>query len=283
MPRPQGGYKNMAGQPVPATGDINGRFMDRRRLMYWAHNRGKAGIKLYDATALDIGTAVHQMAELHLRDQPVERIEFYCRTSLPDAEDQAKAVSAFGAFCAWRRQFHVDPYALEVSLVSERHQYGGTLDNVSYIRGGLGLLDIKTSTGGEVYEDHLLQLAAYSMLWEETRPNEPLTAGHHLIVLPKDGSKPVHREWSREQLEPARRKFLLYRDAYAIDTSSAKALKGIKVQPSKPSTKPAAKSAVLAEKPRVRVKAVHAPMHTPASLTMGEILRLYGHVKEVTV
>jgi hypothetical protein len=271
MARPKQGYFNAAGQPIPATGDINGRFMDRSRLLYWAFNRGKQGCaKLYENDALDIGSCVHTMAELDLKGAEDDRIMFYARTTLTDPEQLEKALISFRAFRQWRAEFHVEAYVQEASLVSERYQFGGTLDTIAIIRGGRGLLEFKTSA--EVYEDHLMQMAAYSILWEETHPDEPLTAGYHLILLPKDGSKPIHREYTREQIEPYRAKFLLYRQAFDLDVicNSSKMLKGISIVASvKPET-----PAKPASKPRVRVSARSAPM------SMGELLRAYGHVKE---
>jgi hypothetical protein len=264
MPRPKSGYKNAAGVQVPGTGDINGRFMDRSRLMYWAYNRGKQGVKLYDDSALDIGSCVHTMAELDLKGIPDADIEFYAATTLTDPEMLDKARVSFKAFRAWRSDFHVTAHVQEASLVSERFQFGGTLDTIAVIRNGLGMLEFKTSA--EVYEDHLMQMGGYSFLWEECHPYEPLTAGYHLILLPKDGSKPVHREYTREQLEPYRRKFLLYRQAYDLDLicNDKKSLAGISIVPSPtPEPKP---------KPRVRVKVSQAPM------SIGELMRAYGHV-----
>lgn len=268
MPRPKQGYKNAAGLPVPATGEINGRFMDRTRLLFWAFKRGKEGHKqLYDNEALDIGSCVHTMAELDLQNRSQEDIDFFAKTSLPEADHLAKAETSFKAFRAWRAEFHVKPHVQEASLVSEKLQFGGTLDTIAIVRNGLGLLEFKTSA--EVYEDHLLQMAAYGILWEETHPNEILTSGYHLILLPKDGAKFTHREYSRDQLKPYRKKFKLYRRAYDLDLicNDTKALKGAAIAPSvKPETIRAP------AKPRARIS---PPSHV---MTMGELLRSYGHV-----
>jgi hypothetical protein len=235
--------------------------MNRERLLYWAFNRGKQGHpKLYDNSALDIGTCVHTMAELDLKGEPEKDIEFYLNATLADPDDREKAQASFKAFRAWRSQFHADPYRQELSLVSEKLQYGGTLDTIAFIRGGKGLLEFKTSS--EVYEDHLMQMAAYGILWAENFPDEPLDGGYHLILLPKDGAKPVHREFTHEQLNPFRQKFWLYRKAYDFEAvcNDPKVLAGSAVAPSPP-TKRKAK--------------IIAP---PAPLTMGELLRAYGHI-----
>lgn len=266
MPRPANGYKNAAGQQIPGTSDITGRFMNRSRLLYWAFNRGKQGCdKLYDDTALSIGTAVHMMAELDLQDRDQADIDFYLNATLGAEEDRTKARAAFSAFRKWREAFHVRAHMQECSLVSEKLQYGGTLDTVAVIRNGLGLLDFKTSASGEIYEDMVLQLAAYGILWNETHPSQQIDAGYHLIVLPKDGSKPVHREFTEAQLQPFRSKFWLYRKAYDLDAicNDTKVLKGATVKPSQ--------------------KTVRTSMPKPPPMmgaaTMADILRNYGHVK----
>jgi hypothetical protein len=273
MARPKQGYFNAAGLPIPGTGDINGRYMNRERLLYWAFNQGKKGLKkLYDDSALNIGTAVHTMAELDLKGEPQSAIEFYLNATLPDPEEREKAQTSFAAFRAWRSQFHVESFKHEVSLVSEKLQFGGTLDNVAFIRRGKGLLEFKTSA--EVYEDHLLQMAAYGILWTENFPDERLDEGYHLILLPKDGAKPVHREFTHDQLHPFRQKFWLYRQAYNFEApcNDPKVLAGSKVAPS-PKPAKAARPVQLAM-PNCRRDPA------PVQMSMGELLRSYGHVKE---
>lgn len=274
MPRPKDGYRNSAGLPVPGTSDITKRFMNRDRLLYWAFNRGKSGAaKLYDNEALDIGTCVHMMAELDLKGSPSRDIEFYLTATLPDRDQQAKARSAFAAYIEWREGFHVSALIQEISLVSETLQFGGTPDAIARIRRGRGMLDFKSTTKGEVYEDHVLQLAAYGILWEETHPGEPLDEGYHLILLPKEGGSPIHREFTHEQLHPFRQKFWLYRKAYDLEpvTNDPKVLAGIAVAPS---VKPAEPKVHAARRARTK------PAIAPRPESMAGILRAYGHVRD---
>lgn len=241
MARPKEGYRNAAGDIIPGTTDISGRFMDRSRLLYWAFNRGKEGYKkLYDGIDLNIGTVVHQMAELDLKGQSADDIAFYAKTTLAEPEQLEKAQTAFLAFKRWRTKFHIEVHKQEIPLISEKYQFGGTPDTIAIIRNGRGLLDFKSSTKGEVYEDHVIQLAGYNILWEENFPDDPLTEGTHLIVLPKEGGEPVHRHYAAEQMEPFRRKFLLYREAYELDAhcNAAATLAGLAVAPSKKAAKP---------------------------------------------
>lgn len=257
MARPKQGYRNAAGMVIPGTTDVTGRFMDRSRLLYWAFNRGKQGHpQLYDDGALNIGTAVHMMCELDLKGRSRDDIEYYLETTLTDRADRSKAEAAYRAFRAWRDEFHVVTIEQEVSLVSEKLQFGGTLDTVALVRNEWAILDFKTSASGEVYEDMVLQLAAYGILWQEAHPDERAPK-YHLIVLPKDGSAPVHREYNDGTINPYRQKFWLYRKAYDLDRvcNDPKSLKGEVVIPSE---KPA-------HKPRVRVR-VNEPAPTGAAL-----------------
>lgn len=277
MPRPANGYRNAAGIAIPGTSDITGRFKNCDRLLYWAFNRGKSGAaKLRDDAALDTGSCVHVMAEQDLKGAPDADITFYVNATIRDADEQEKARAAFGAFRKWKSEFHVAARAHEVSLVSETLQFGGTLDFLAEVRGKLALIDFKTTKSGEVYEDHVLQLAAYGILWNEKHPTQPLEGGYHLILLPKDGSKPIHREFTHEHLHPYRQKFWLYRKAYELDAicNDPKLLQGIVVAP----------SVAPQEKPKRTRRAARAPVETCAAPShfgsIAEILRHNGLIRD---
>jgi hypothetical protein len=218
MPRPKNGYRLKDGTEVPGTTTITGRFMDKSALLHWAFQQGKKGARnLYDKSgeALETGTVVHGMAELAMKGRPDVEIDAYLRVSLPEGEMRDNAKRAYAAFEAWRDSFQVETYKQEISLVSEQHRYGGTLDNLSIINGDLCLIDFKTSKEGKPYPDHLIQLAAYKGLWDENFPTERLTGGFHLVLLPKNGGKFQHYYYP--QLRHAWSTFLLYRQAFELD------------------------------------------------------------------
>ncbi len=75
MPRPKNGYTNAAGQPAPGTTDVTGRYKESEALLNWAHKQGQQGLPLYARSAIDIGSAVHKMAELDLRGASDREIE----------------------------------------------------------------------------------------------------------------------------------------------------------------------------------------------------------------
>jgi hypothetical protein len=176
MPRPKNGYVNAAGQPIPGTHDPISRYMDQTALKIWAHKQGLAGLPLYQRAAIDIGSAVHGMAELDLKGRPDREIEAYAHEVLTVPDQLRKAFTSFEAFRRWREQCHVRAIAQECPLVSEAYQYGGTPDTIGMIDGGLGLIDFKTSA--KPYPDHLVALAAHGRLWSAfivIRPSHDLS------------------------------------------------------------------------------------------------------------
>lgn len=281
MPRPSAGYRNAAGLPIPGTHDPIKRFMNSNGLIQWAYKRGKEGGALYDDTAVNIGSCVHMMAELDLKSRPMDEIDYYVEQTLPRYDDRVVAVRAFAQFRSWREQFHVTPVVQEVAMVSERHQYGGTPDTIALVSNGLGLLDFKTSKGGEVYPDMLLAMAAHGKLWIENNPGKPLTGGYHLIVLPKDGSAFRHMHYA--DLDAYWEQYKLLLQAYRMDKllSSREALDGQTVVPS-PAPQPQQTERVTvkaARKPQPRPRVVYSPQ--PQVMSMAEMLRSYGHVEGV--
>src|SRR5437762_1319931 len=117
MPRPKDGYRNKAGERIPATHDPISRFMDQSALKVWAYNQGKAGKSMYERSAIDIGTAVHTMVELDFKGTASNSdIAFYLENTLRDPQDRAMAQASFAAFREWRSRFAVRPIELEAVL-----------------------------------------------------------------------------------------------------------------------------------------------------------------------
>jgi len=72
MPRPKSGYFNAAGQPIPGTHRHYGPLQRNGGLMNGPIPKAE-GCAALQRDALDIGTAVHRMAELDLRGIPGTR------------------------------------------------------------------------------------------------------------------------------------------------------------------------------------------------------------------
>ena len=215
--RPKTGYRNKEGKRIPGATTVISRFKESGGLVQWAYKCGLDGLDINQVRddAADAGTCAHEMIDCELHEK--EFVSLHWANTGTNTLD--KAEHAFLAYLEWAEQSKLKLVASEVSLVSERHQFGGTFDAVMAC-GTLRLLDYKTSNG--IYADYLIQVAgAYSLLWEEHHPDQPLHGMDLLrISKPKGEDDPVsfeHRHFSAEVFKPCQEQFLLLRRAYDLD------------------------------------------------------------------
>ncbi len=214
MPTPKSGYM-LDGKKIPGVTTIIGRFKESGALIGWAYKQGRLheGLKaqglpapgsLYEVVndAANIGTEVHARVDDDIHSRPY---------SLDGADERVHL--AFGAYIKWKAQTNALIVATEMPLISKIHRFGGTPDAIASVDGQLCLLDWKTSK--YVYTDHLIQLAAYRELWNETHTAEPLTGGSHLLRFDKETGEFEHHYF--ENLDAAWEQFKLFRAAYDLD------------------------------------------------------------------
>ena len=217
MPTPRKGYFSADGLRLPSVTTIIGRFKESGALLRWAYNQGLAGVELYEKrdAAADVGTYVHALVEACLLTGATDAAP---PPGMSD-ENVAKARTAFSAFRAWHVGSRLTIKPLERHLVSEIHRYGGTPDAIAEEADSkkLSLVDWKSSKN--FYWDNLLQLAAYVELWNENRPERPITGGIHVVRFGKEGADFEHRWFpiDHPKLGAAWKQFLLYRQAYDLD------------------------------------------------------------------
>lgn len=233
MATPKNGYY-VNNKRVPGTTTIIGRFKDSGALINWAYNQGKeheglrrdgkeAPSHLYDVTqkAADIGTVVHEMVEASNNGQDHNEPLM----KLKESEDIEKARSGFGAYQKWASMNNLKIIAQEIPLISKEYRFGGTPDAIGEIDGELCLIDWKTSNG--VYQDYLIQLAAYKHLIEEGTDletdlplNMTLTGGFHLCRFAKEHGDFAHHYYP--DLSEAWEAFKHMRELYELDKALKK-------------------------------------------------------------
>lgn len=219
MPTPRKGYFLRDGSRVPGTTTIIGRWKESGGLLQWAFKQGRDGAaSLYEERdkAADAGTLAHLMVEHHIKGEPDEAVAALSQGHPPEIAN--KALDAYAAFLTWERHTRLRVVEQEMQLVSEQYRYGGTPDAIGLINNQLCLLDWKTSNS--VYQDYLIQLAAYRHLWEENYPDRPLTGGFHLCRFAKEHGDFSHHYYPN--LDEAWRAFVLMRELYDIDLTLKK-------------------------------------------------------------
>lgn len=206
MGRPTGGYFLADGTRVPSVTTVISRLKDAGGLIHWAWALGKEGKDYREVRdkAADAGTLAHSAVEAWIHEQPFD--------FEGDPDVCKKARKAFDAFLEWARQSQLRVTHTEVSLVSEKHKFGGTLDAI-LLGNRRAMGDWKSSA--KIYPEYLVQIAAYGKLWEEHHPIEPIDGGYHLLRFDKEFGDFHHHYWG--ELERAWEAFLHMRELYEID------------------------------------------------------------------
>src|SRR5690349_9310730 len=92
-------------------------------LLYWANKCGLEGKNHREVSdkAADAGTCAHAMIEADIRNKLFDPEPYYDETI-------RLASHCFESYLKWKEQFNIKLISSEVSLISETHKYGGTLD-----------------------------------------------------------------------------------------------------------------------------------------------------------
>lgn len=207
-------YLSASGVRLPSVTTILGRFKESGGLLYWAWNCGRDGISMDSVKqkACTAGTIVHQWIEDDLHGKELSP------SGNVSIEILESAQNAYEQFKAWRKGFQVDVTHTEVSLVSEKYQFGGTLDGAA-MSGKRIILDWKTSNS--IYSDYLVQCAAYALLWEE-HYGEVIDEAH-ILRISKETADFEHRRFVG--LDKPKELFKLYCLAYPLAKEMDKRVK----------------------------------------------------------
>lgn len=217
MSRPRGGYKTKDGIKCPGVTTVISRFKDAGGIIYWAWEQGRDGYDFRETKddAAEAGNLAHALVEQHITGHSdpdlTEKIE---NGKLPE-HVRIAALRAFENYRNWERMTQLKVIKTEMSLISEKHKFGGTFDGIAVveIEGKRSLADWKTSSA--IYRDALVQVAAYKNLWEENFPDQPIEGGFHLCRFSRTEADFSHHYF--EDLDIAWEQFLLFRRAYDID------------------------------------------------------------------
>jgi hypothetical protein len=200
-------YRTSDNDRVPSVTTINKIGQDSGGLIHWAWSLGMDGKdyrKVRDDAA-EGGTVGHALVEAAIHGKEADLSKF-------SEEAKAAGAIAFGAYKQWLAQTRIEMIFSEIPLVSERYRFGGCIDAVSRgANGQLCLVDFKT---GSVYPDHLCQVAAYRMLWEENNPDQKIEGGFHLCRFNRETGDFAHHYFAH--LNEAWEAFVLKRKLYDL-------------------------------------------------------------------
>ena len=167
---------------------------NKQSLINWAKRLSSQGFD-YDEELRDagkIGTLVHAMIEAHQKEQKVDTGDFTI--------NQIKTAEvAFGGYIDWVSKDRYTFLASEITLVNEDLRVGGTIDSIGKMGDDLVVTDYKTSKYGP-YKEHIIQLGAYTFMYEAAQPNAKIAYGMILRFGKEDGKFHQHKI-KREKLD----------------------------------------------------------------------------------
>jgi hypothetical protein len=183
-------YKNAAGNRIPGNTTVIGQNCGwgKQALMYWAWDQGRNGKDFRETRddAATAGTLCHAMIETDIKNLlPIDTSKF-------DPVIVTKAETGLLNYLEWKLGIRLELKTMEVSLISERYQYGTTLDIVASANDKTSIVEVKTSNS--IREDYLIQIAAQKQAWDENFPNDPIK-GMHLLKVNKESGAFAHFYW----------------------------------------------------------------------------------------
>lgn len=201
-------YKLKSGLIVPSVTTIisNNLGWNKNALYKWNHSEGVAGRKFNQALeeTAKSGTLAHYLVECEMKGIEPDYSPF---KDLPQ-EQKNQGWLAYQNFLSWKQTQKIELVHSELSLVSEKHKFAGTLDMVCLLDDKLCLFDLKTSKGNSIYAEFLIQLlGGYAILWEENFPDKKVDGGYHFLKASKTSKSFVHKSFG--MIPEAKEAFLL--------------------------------------------------------------------------
>jgi hypothetical protein len=157
-------YRNIQEQKiVGVTTALN--VLAKPALITWAYNKGIEGENLYEKDeSANIGTVIHARILGYFLGYEIDK--YNISQEVWDWSD-----NALMSFKEYVKGKEIKPIIAETPLISEKYQYGGTLDLYADVDGCRELWDFKTGTG--IYETNIYQLAALNQLIIENGYDPP--------------------------------------------------------------------------------------------------------------
>lgn len=153
-------YKTKDGKIVPGITTVLG-LLAKPALVPWANKLGLQGISVraYVDDKAAIGTLAHAMITDKLVGKETDTSD-YSEKQIDQAENSCLS------FWEWEKDHKIEEvFFIERPLVSERWEFGGTLDIYAQVNGKKEIIDLKTGSG--IYPEAVYQVATLKILLQE--------------------------------------------------------------------------------------------------------------------
>jgi hypothetical protein len=162
---------NMAAKFIDANLEVNKPIDEIEKLKLV--NGCKTAHRSFKEQAADIGKLFHAWAD------------DYAQGKNPAMPTNPMLLKAVEQYLIWIKENKVVFKDSEKVVYSKKYNYAGTLDIVAEVNGKLCIIDLKTSSG--IWDEYLLQVAAYKWALQEEFPEQRID---HVVIVRcgRDGS-----------------------------------------------------------------------------------------------
>jgi hypothetical protein len=184
-------YTTPEGNRYPSVTTVIGAGSDNSALEAWKERVGADEVKKVSTQAARRGTAVHELAESYLRNNP-----HYTKGHMP------ANIASFGQIRPILDEHVTKIYGLEVPLWSDTMRVAGRVDCLAEWDGELAIIDFKTSKREKKRQDisgYFTQASAYSMMTFERTGMLPKKIV--ILMMVDDGDPLVFVEKSKDWIE----------------------------------------------------------------------------------
>src|SRR3990167_3128262 len=130
----------------------------------------KRGITKYDVDEAKILHTKHLKEAGTIGTKIHDWIEEYIKGKKPEMPEEKNIIIGVNGFLDWVKKIKVKFIESEILVYSKQYDFSGRLDAIAIIDGKRYLIDYKTGTG--LYNDVLLQTAAYTAAYQEMTGNK---------------------------------------------------------------------------------------------------------------
>jgi hypothetical protein len=165
-------YTTKDGEVVPSVTTVIGTVLgfNKNALLNWTKYlafKGQDADKVKKSSA-SIGTSAHYLIECKIKNEKFDRKELRHLSK----DQLIQTTNAYKGWKQWEDDWKPEEYLYtEISMVSEKYKFGGTVDIVAKKDNKIYILDNKTSNS--LHMEMIVQLGAYKLLFEENH-DEPI-------------------------------------------------------------------------------------------------------------
>lgn len=145
---------------VPSVTWITGHYPKGTGFYKWLAGKGWDEAEIAKTSAGDKGSKIHNAIENLISGETIKMDSQFMNNSTEKEEDlKVEEYEAIMAFQNWANKVQPEFIANEITVISEKHNFAGTVDCIARINGQIWIIDFKTSQ--YVWPEMEIQISAY--------------------------------------------------------------------------------------------------------------------------